>query len=81
MVSRPQPARTEFGGVHSSGVNKRLAVQVDVFAIAGEFWFTVAGLTEGLTASDIRGRYDMSERDYDSTRKRMRRALLRRGLA
>lgn len=40
----------------------------------------IAGLTEGLTASDIRGRYDMSERDYDSTRKRMRRALLRRGL-
>jgi DNA-directed RNA polymerase specialized sigma24 family protein len=40
----------------------------------------VAGLSEGLAASDIRGRYDMSEREYDSTRKRMRRALLRRGL-
>lgn len=40
----------------------------------------LAGLTEGLTASDIRARYDMSEREYDSTRKRMRRTLLRRGL-
>jgi DNA-directed RNA polymerase specialized sigma24 family protein len=41
----------------------------------------LAGLAEGMTATDIRLHYDMSERDYDSTRKRMRRALLRRGLA
>jgi hypothetical protein len=34
-----------------------------------------------MTATDIRLHYDMSERDYDSTRKRMRRALLRCGLA
>ena len=40
----------------------------------------LAGLTEGLAASDIRAHYDMSEREYDSTRKRMRRTLLRRGL-
>lgn len=41
----------------------------------------IAGLAEGMSATDIRLHYDMSERDYDSTRKRMRRALLRRGLA
>lgn len=41
----------------------------------------LSGLAEGMSATDIRARYDMSERDYDSTRKRMRRALLRRGLA
>jgi DNA-directed RNA polymerase specialized sigma24 family protein len=41
----------------------------------------IAGLAEGLTADEICGRYAMSERDYDATRKRMRRALLRRGLA
>ena len=41
----------------------------------------LAGLAEGMTATDIRLHYDMSERDYDSNRKRMRRALLRRGLA
>lgn len=41
----------------------------------------IAGLAEGLDANEICRRYDMSERDYDSTRKRMRRALLRRGLA
>ncbi len=41
----------------------------------------LAGLAEGMSATDIRLHYDMSERDYDSTRKRMRRALLRHGLA
>jgi RNA polymerase sigma-70 factor (ECF subfamily) len=41
----------------------------------------LAGLAEGMSATDIRLHYDMSERDYDSTRKRMRRVLLRRGLA
>ncbi|MCW5745221.1 MAG: hypothetical protein KIT36_03365 [Alphaproteobacteria bacterium] len=41
----------------------------------------IAGLTEGLTADEIRRFYGMSERDYDSARKRMRRALLRCGLA
>jgi RNA polymerase sigma-70 factor (ECF subfamily) len=41
----------------------------------------LAGLGEGMSATDIRLHYDMSEREYDSTRKRMRRALLRRGLS
>lgn len=40
----------------------------------------IAGLAEGMSATDIRLHYDMSEREYDSTRKRMRRALLRCGL-
>jgi RNA polymerase sigma-70 factor (ECF subfamily) len=41
----------------------------------------IAGLAEGLTPAEICGRYGMSEREYDTTRKRMRRALLRCGLA
>jgi DNA-directed RNA polymerase specialized sigma24 family protein len=41
----------------------------------------IAGLAEGLTSQEIRERYGMSEREYDTTRKRMRRALLRRGPA
>lgn len=40
----------------------------------------IAGLAEGLTPPEIRKRYGMSDREYDTTRKRMRRALLRRGL-
>jgi DNA-directed RNA polymerase specialized sigma24 family protein len=41
----------------------------------------IAGLAEGLTPPEVCKRYGMSERQYDTTRKRMRRALLRRGLA
>jgi DNA-directed RNA polymerase specialized sigma24 family protein len=40
----------------------------------------VEGLFEGLSPEQLRARYDMSKTDYDSTRKRMRRALLREGL-
>jgi DNA-directed RNA polymerase specialized sigma24 family protein len=40
----------------------------------------IAGLAEGLTPREICKRHRMSERQYDTTRKRMRRALLRCGL-
>ena len=40
----------------------------------------IEGLFEGWSPEQIRARYDMSRTDYDSTRKRMRRALLREGL-
>lgn len=40
----------------------------------------IAGLAEGLTPTEICKRQGMSERQYDTTRKRMRRALLRCGL-
>jgi RNA polymerase sigma-70 factor (ECF subfamily) len=40
----------------------------------------IEGLAEGLTAEQIRARHGLSRTDYDSTRKRMRRALLREGL-
>jgi RNA polymerase sigma-70 factor (ECF subfamily) len=41
----------------------------------------IAGLAEGLTAHEICRHYGMPEREYDSARKRMRRALLRGGLS
>lgn len=40
----------------------------------------IEGLLEGWSPEQIRARYDMSKTDYDSTRRRMRRALLREGL-
>jgi DNA-directed RNA polymerase specialized sigma24 family protein len=40
----------------------------------------IAGLTDGLTAAEICKTYGMSEREYDTGRKRMRRTLLRHGL-
>jgi DNA-directed RNA polymerase specialized sigma24 family protein len=41
----------------------------------------IAGLSEGLTAHEIQRLYGLSETEYDTARKRMRRALLRCGLA
>jgi hypothetical protein len=41
----------------------------------------IAGLADGLTAKEICRVYGMSECEYDTARKRMRRAILRSGLA
>ena len=41
----------------------------------------LAGLAGGLSAGEIREMYGLSETDYDSTRKRMRRLLLKHGIA
>jgi RNA polymerase sigma-70 factor (ECF subfamily) len=40
----------------------------------------LAGLGAGMTAEEIRARFDISRTDYESTRRRMRRVLLREGL-
>lgn len=40
----------------------------------------IEGLFEGWSPEQIRARYDMSKTEYDSTRRRMRRVLLREGL-
>ena len=40
----------------------------------------ILGLSQGLSAEEIRQRTGLSATEYDSTRKRMRRALLRHGL-
>lgn len=40
----------------------------------------IEGLFEGCSPEQICARYDMSKTEYDSSRKRMRRALLREGL-
>ncbi|HEX5462313.1 MAG TPA: hypothetical protein VFX20_20265 [Steroidobacteraceae bacterium] len=40
----------------------------------------IEGLFEGWSPEQIRARYDMSKTEYDSTRRRMRRALLKEGL-
>ena len=40
----------------------------------------ISGLGDGLRAEEIRQALGMSKTDYDSARKRMRRALIRAGL-
>jgi hypothetical protein len=40
----------------------------------------IAGIGEGLSAEQIRAAIGISQTEYDSARKRMRRVLLREGL-
>jgi DNA-directed RNA polymerase specialized sigma24 family protein len=57
-----------------------LAAISQVFAADPAALRIIAGLADGLTVAEICKVYAMSEREYDTTRKRMRRALLRCGL-
>jgi RNA polymerase sigma-70 factor (ECF subfamily) len=59
---------------------QELAEIQQLFAGDAEVLNLIEGLGEGLSADEIRGRYDLAQADYDAARKRMRRALLRKGL-
>ena len=41
----------------------------------------ITGLIEGMGAEEIRRHYDLTAMEYDTTRRRIRRAMLRQGLA
>jgi DNA-directed RNA polymerase specialized sigma24 family protein len=58
---------------------QRLAAIHRLFAADPAALKIIAGMAEGLDADEICRRHAMSDREYDTTRKRMRRALLRRG--
>ncbi|WP_428485149.1 hypothetical protein [Rhodopila sp.] len=58
-----------------------LAVIDRLFAADETALRIVAGLAHGLGAEDIRRLYGLSELEYDTARRRMRRSLLRHGLA
>jgi len=69
----PDPERVMAAAQALASVNQLFASDAAALKI-------IAGLAEGLTAREICRLYDMTEREYDSTRKRMRRALLRNAL-
>jgi RNA polymerase sigma-70 factor (ECF subfamily) len=69
----PDPERVLAAAQALASVNQLFASDAAALKI-------IAGLAEGLTAREICRLYDMSEREYDSTRKRMRRTLLRNAL-
>jgi DNA-directed RNA polymerase specialized sigma24 family protein len=52
-----------------------------LFASDPQVLCVLSGLADGLSAEEIRRAAGMSETEYDSARKRMRRALLRAGMA
>ena len=59
---------------------QELAEIQDLFAEDAQVLNLIEGLGEGLDAEQIRARFGLSQADYDAARKRMRRALLRRGM-
>jgi RNA polymerase sigma-70 factor (ECF subfamily) len=69
----PGPERTLAAAQALAAVNRLFAHDPPALKI-------IAGLADGLTAKEMCRLYGMGERDYDTVRKRMRRALLRSGL-
>ena len=72
-ATSPSPERVVAAAQSLAAVDRLFASDPPALKI-------IAGLAEGLTPTEICTLHGMSEREYDSTRKRMRRALLRRGL-
>ena len=69
-TSHPDPERVVAAAQALSDV-------YDLFAGDNAALKIITGLADGLTAAEICEVYGLSEREYDTTRKRMRRALLR----
>jgi DNA-directed RNA polymerase specialized sigma24 family protein len=61
--------------------SETLAELYRVFAGDGIVLQIMSGLANGLSAADIRAKHSLSPVEYDSARRRMRRALLRIGLS
>jgi DNA-directed RNA polymerase specialized sigma24 family protein len=72
--SAPDPERVLAAGQALAALDRLFAGDAPVLKI-------IAGLADGLTAKEICRVYGMSECEYDTARKRMRRAILRSGLA
>jgi DNA-directed RNA polymerase specialized sigma24 family protein len=70
----PDPERVLAAGQALAAVDRMFAGDPPVLKI-------IAGLADGLTAKEICRVYGLSECEYDTARKRMRRAILRSGLA
>ena len=59
---------------------QQLNAIAELFAADARACAILRGVTGGLTAEEIRRDTGMTEADYDSARKRIRRTLLREGL-
>jgi hypothetical protein len=59
---------------------QELALIDQLFADDARALQVILGLADGRSPEEICASYDMSKTDYDSTRKRIRRVVLREGL-
>ena len=72
-AAAPDPERTLAAAQALAEVNRLFASDPSALKV-------IAGLAEGFTAGEICRTYAMTELEYDTTRKRMRRKLLRQDL-
>ncbi len=82
VIVRSADAADEVGAANPDPERVVAAAQAlsdihDLFAGDYAALKIITGLADGLTATEICETYGLSEREYDTTRKRMRRALLR----
>jgi DNA-directed RNA polymerase specialized sigma24 family protein len=79
------PAPGEGGGAddpeRACAAAETLAAIQRLFASDAAALKVITGLIGGMAAEDIRRHYDMTAVEYDTTRRRIRRTLLRHGLA
>jgi RNA polymerase sigma-70 factor (ECF subfamily) len=73
-TSEPDPERLY-------AASQALAAVDRLFASDAEALKVIAGLSNDMAAEDIQRHYGLTAVEYDTTRRRMRRALLRHGLA
>lgn len=72
-AAAPDPERTLAAAQALAEVNRLFAADPCALKV-------IAGLAEGFTSGEICRTYEMTELEYDTTRKRMRRKLLRHDL-
>jgi DNA-directed RNA polymerase specialized sigma24 family protein len=86
LVSRDDPNHRGWSGDHTDEVPDPERVVVAAEALTNVYRLfegdplalkIIAGMADGLAAKDICKAYEISELDYDTTRRRMRRTLLR----
>ena len=79
------PVPNDSGGAddpeRACAATEALAALQRLFASDDAALKVITGLISGMAAEDIRLHYDMTSVEYDTTRRRIRRAMLRHGLA
>jgi DNA-directed RNA polymerase specialized sigma24 family protein len=80
-----RPTPHDFGGAddpeRACAAAEALAAVQRLFASDEAALKVITGLISGMAAEDIRFHYDMTAVEYDTTRRRIRRTMLRHGLA
>ena len=81
VLCHPQPADPVDDPERAYAASEALAVLHRLFASDEAALKVITGLIGGMGAEEIRRHYGLTAVEYDSTRRRMRRAMLRHGLA